>query len=566
MPTDTPPMTEESPHRLEQQRRANRDAVVALGLPPYGVRTDDLISLADARAAYDADADERFNEAWAAAKEIEKGGGTVPEIEDHRPTARVAGRVVLKRDSGKLVWLQLRDHTTGPAGLLEREHDVRYPSPQRALAPDLQVAVSKKDVEGPGFDLAKTLDLGDLVVAEGPIMRTKKGEITLWASRLGMGSKSLVPPPEKWAGLTDVEQRYRKRYIDLSANPETMWALRRRSEVIARIRRYLDRLDYLEVETPVLQTQAGGAAARPFATHMNALGIDLFLRIAPELFLKRLLVGGMPRVYEIARNFRNEGLDRSHNPEFTSLELYQAYGDYQTMLELTEDLVRACAWYVATGSDRGFGALHDTGGEGAAELHLPFGDLVIDYGSPFARITYAELFERGLGFPMTDHDAALKEAEKRGLAVRNEAGEKMDPLWVVNELFEEVAEREIDPAKPTFVLDYPAALSPLTRPKRDDPTLAERWDLFIGGMEIGPAYTELNDPDVQAEKFREQLAGIDAEESTFRTFDEDFVHALKVGMPPAGGMGLGIDRLCMLLLDQPSIRDVIAFPMMRPEG
>jgi lysyl-tRNA synthetase class 2 len=565
MTTDAP-TTQESPHRLEQQRRENRDAVESLGLPPYGVRTDDLISLADARAAYDAEADERFNTASDAAREIAKGGGSAPEIEDHRTMVRVAGRVVLKRDGGKLVWLQLRDHTTGPASLLEEGHDVRFPSPQRALSPDLQIAVSKKDVFAPGFELAKTLDLGDLVVAEGPMMKTRKGEVTLWASRLGMGAKSLVPPPEKWAGLTDVEQRYRKRYIDLHANPPTMWALRRRSEIIARVRRYLDKRGYLEVDTPVLQTQAGGAAARPFTTHMNALDIDLYLRIAPELFLKRLLVGGMPRVYEISRNFRNEGLDRSHNPEFTSLELYQAYGDYETMLDLTEGLVRACAWYVATGSDRGFGALHDTGGEGAAELVLPFGEWEIDYGSPFAQITYAELFEQGLGFPMTDHAAALAEAEKRGLRVRSDAGEALDPVWVVNELFEAVAEREIDPARPTFVLDYPAALSPLTRPRRDDPTLAERWDLFIGGMEIGPAYTELNDPDVQAEKFREQLAGIDDEESTFRNFDEDFVNALKVGMPPAGGMGLGIDRLCMLLLNQPSIRDVMAFPMMRPEG
>jgi len=549
----------ESPHRLEQQRRENREAVAALRMNPYGVRTDDLVSLATARAAYSADAEA----AYERAVEQAKSGGDDSAVVDERPIVRVAGRVVLKRDGGKLVWLQLRDSTTGPASLLEDEGAPI--AVRRALEPDLQVAVSKKDVAPPGFDVAKALDLGDIVVVEGPMMRTRKGEVTLWASSLVMGSKSLAPPPEKWAGLTDVETRYRKRYIDMYANPQAMWALTQRARVIGRMRRFLEQRGYVEVDTPVLQSQAGGAAARPFVTHMNALGIDLFLRIAPELFLKRLLVGGMPRVFEISRNFRNEGLDRSHNPEFTSLELYEAFGNYETMRELTESLVRACAWFVETGADLGYDALGDIGGEGAAELRLPFGDLRIDYGSPFACVTYADLFEQALGFPMTDHTRAVAEAAQRGIQTSKD-GVALDPIWVVNELFEEVAEATIDPERPTFVLDYPAALSPLTRPKQDDPSLAERWDLFIGGMEVGPAYTELNDPDVQTAKFREQLAGIDAEESTFRNFDEDFINALKVGMPPAGGMGLGIDRLCMLLLDQPSIRDVIPFPMMRPEG
>ena len=414
--------------------------------------------------------------------------------------------------------------------------------------------------------MAKTLDLGDVVVAEGPLMKTRKGEVTLWASSLSMGAKSLSPPPEKWAGLQDVEQRYRKRYVDLSRNPEAMWVFTMRARIIRRIREYLDERGFLEVDTPVLQTQAGGAAARPFVTHMNALDIGLSLRIAPELFLKRLLVGGMPRVYEVSRNFRNEGVDRSHNPEFTSLEVYEAFGDYGTMLDLTEGMVRACAWYVATGSAKGAEALRDVAGEGAAELLLPFGDLRIDYGSPFVRVTYAELFEKALGFPMTDAARARAEAERRGFKTKTEGGVALDDVLIVNELFEEVAERAIDPERPTFVLDYPASLSPLTRPREDDPALAERWDLFAGGMELGPAYTELNDPDVQAARFREQLAGIDEEESTFRTFDEDFIEALKVGMPPAGGMGLGIDRLCMLLLNQSTIRDVVLFPMMRPLG
>ena len=468
--------------------------------------------------------------------------------------------------------------TSAPAAFFEEEGasdvgpggDGLVPAPEGGprlhLMPDLQIAVSKKDVEAPGFEVAKQLDLGDVVVVQGPLMKTRAGEITIWASDVWMGAKCLVPPPEKWSGLQDKETRYRRRYMDLWANPETMWAATMRSRIVGVIRRYLDARGDIEVETPVLQMQAGGAAARPFKTHMNAMDMELFLRIAPELYHKRLIVGGMRGVYEVSRNFRNEGMDRDHNPEFTSLEVYEAYGNYETMMEMTEGLVRTCAWFVATGSERGWEALRDIGGEGRGELRLPYGDKSIDYGRAFVRVTYAELFEKALGFPMTDTKRAHAEAEKRGLKVKNEEGVALDDAWVVNELFEAVAEETIDPERPTFVMDYPAALSPLTRPKADDPSVAERWDLFIGGMEIGPAYTELNDPDVQAAKFREQLAGIDDEEQTFRNFDEDFIQALKVGMPPAGGMGLGIDRLCMLLLDQPSIRDVILFPMMRPEG
>jgi lysyl-tRNA synthetase, class II len=306
---------------------------------------------------------------------------------------------------------------------------------------------------------------------------------------------------------------------------------------------------------------------------MNALDINLFLRIAPELYLKRLLVGGMPRVYELSRNFRNEGLDKSHNPEFTSLEVYQAFGDYRTMMDLTEGLVRELARIAAIDrqDDLGRAAMPHGGGDIAAEenalpvdLRLPFGDLLIDYASPFIKITYADLFQKALGFPMTDVARARDDAKRRGFKITGENGTPLADVLIVNELFEEVAEKSIDPQRPTFVVDYPAALSPLTRPSERDPSLAERWDLFIGGMEIGPCYTELNDPDIQESKFREQLAGIDDEEQTFRTFDQDFVDALKVGMPPAGGLGLGIDRIAMLLANQRTIRDVLLFPMMRP--
>ncbi|MEO0483963.1 MAG: lysine--tRNA ligase [Planctomycetota bacterium] len=521
--TPTPPDTNANPPeispsetlaKLEAQRRANRDAVTELGLDPYGGRTDDLLSLADAHARYDEAADTEHQEKG-------KGDGFV----DRRPIVKVAGRVMLHRDGGKLIWMNLRDATG-----------------------DLQIAVSKKDCHEIGFNVAKKADLSDLVVAEGPLMRTRKGEVTIWASSLRPASKSLVPPPEKHAGLQDVETRYRQRYVDLWANPETMRVFQLRSAVVAAIRAHLHGVGFTEVETPMLQSQAGGAAARPFITHLNALDIDLSLRIAPELYLKRLLVGGMSKVFEINRNFRNEGVDRSHNPEFTMLELYDAHGNVETVMSITEGVVRAAARAASCGED----------------LTLPFGELSIDYAQPFGRVTYAELFERALGFAPSDTDKLMAAAAEHKVKTKNDKGEALDPVFIANELFEDVAEPSLDPARPTWIMEYPAALSPLTRPKRDNPSVAERADLFIAGMEIGPHYTELNDPDVQEQKFREQLAGADDEEQTFRTFDDDFVHALKVGMPPAGGMGLGIDRLVMLLANQPSIRDVLLFPFMRP--
>ncbi len=501
-------------HELEAQRRANRDAAAGLGFLPYGQRTTGLIDLASAKAQYDEGADAAFQ---AKSKE--------PGFADPRPVVHASGRVMLHRDNGKLVWLNLRDHTG-----------------------DLQVAVSQRDADERSFALVKLLDLGDIVTVRGPLMRTRTGEVTIWAKSVELACKSLLPPPEKHAGLTDPELRYRRRYVDLYVNPETAQVFSLRSKVVSGVRRFLDERGFMEVETPMLQTLAGGAAARPFSTHMNALDIDLFLRIAPELYLKRLLVGGMPRVYEINRNFRNEGVDRNHNPEFTMLEIYEAFGDVESMMALTEGLVRNAAEIVA----------RELGVQG---LKLPFGEMEIDYGLPFLKVTYGELFQRGLGFAMTDEAKVRAEAKMRGLEEKGLALE-----LVVNELFEEAAEPLVDGARPTFITDYPSAISPLTRPKASNPALADRADLFIGGMEIAPHYTELNDPDVQAAKFREQLAGLDEEESTFRTYDADFIDALKAGMPPAGGMGLGIDRLMMLLANQRSIRDVVLFPFMRPGG
>ena len=513
----------ESPHKLELQRRENRAAAAALGLNPYGRRTEGLKPIAGARALYDAEADK-------AVQARPKDGPALTAESDPRPRVSVAGRVVLHRDNGKLVWMNLRDETG-----------------------DIQLAASQKDCSELGFKLAKVTDLGDLLIATGRLMKTRTGETTLWLEDVAPAAKCLVPPPEKHAGLQDVEIRYRQRYMDLWANPETIRTFQLRSKIVGRMRRFMEGRGYTEVETPMLQTLAGGAAARPFVTHMNALDISLFLRIAPELYLKRLLVGGMSKVFEINRNFRNEGLDKQHNPEFTMLEAYAAFGDVSTVMELTESAIRDAARFVA----------EELNGTGVPPV-LPFGELSIDYGRPFDRVSYAELFNRVLGFPVTDGGRARDEAAKRHLFKAEEIG-KVDDIFIINELFEEVAEKSIDPTRPTFITEYPAALSPLTRPMADNPAVAERADLFIAHMEIAPHYTELNDPDVQEAKFREQLEGLDDEESTFRTFDEDFVRALKVGMPPAGGMGLGIDRLVMLLTNQKSIRDVMLFPMMRPE-
>ena len=487
-------------------------------MEPYGGRVAGLISLSDAR--------EKFDEA---AHTKHDAGET-----DERPTALVAGRVVQHRDIGKLVFLSLRDSTG-----------------------DLQVSVSRAECPAEQFRLAKKLDYGDIIVAGGPIGKTQRGEICIWANQIEIHSKSLVPPPEKYHGLADPELRYRRRYVDMYANPETIKTFQDRARLISRMRRFMEDREFLEVETPMLHPVAGGAAARPFTTHHNTLDMQLFMRIAPELYLKRLLVGGLPRVFEINRNFRNEGVDRSHNPEFTAMEVYEAFGDCWTMLELTESLL----WHLACGvaeEDRSRG--EEVGGTAEAPI-LPFGELAIDYARPFDRVSYGDLFAKACGFEMSDFEKTRAKARELGIAKEAE----LDDWLVVNEVFEACAEPLIDPARPTFVTDYPAAISPLTRPNRADPTLAERWDIFIGGMEIGPAYTELNDPDIQMAKFTEQLSGADAEEQAFRAMDEDFIEALRVGMPPAGGLGLGIDRIIMLLTNSSTIRDVIPFPLMRPE-
>jgi lysyl-tRNA synthetase class 2 len=472
--------------KLEQQRQEKLSRLKELGIEPYGNRYEGTEPAEAIKA--------RFKE------------------DDPAQRANCAGRIVLLRDIGKLIFLTLRDRTG-----------------------TIQVGLSKK-LLGEQWEMAKLFDLGDIIGAAGQLGKTKTGEITVWADQLTLLSKCLLPPPEKFHGLADIDQRYRQRYVDLWANPEVMERFKKRSAIITTIRDFLESKDFLEVETPMMQAIAGGAAARPFVTHHNSLDMDLFLRISPELFLKRLLVGGMERVFEINRNFRNEGLSRQHNPEFTMIEVYQAYGDYNVMMDLTEELVSLCIQKHCSGS------------------HLQFGEFTIDFTRPWRRAKYADLLKEYGGCDIDDIEAVRAKARQLGLDPAN-----MDDAVVVSEVFETTVEHNL--IAPTFVIDYPAALCPLARRKKDDPRYASRFELFVARMELANAYTELNDPAEQYENFRKQLRG---QEESLTKMDNDYVTALKYGMPPAGGLGIGIDRLVMVLTGAETIRDVVLFPLLRP--
>ncbi|MCD4700053.1 MAG: lysine--tRNA ligase [Phycisphaerae bacterium] len=401
--------------KVYQDRLTNLDKVRALGIDPYGGRYDSAEPIAEVLA--------RFAEG------------------DESQVADAAGRLVLMRPMGKLTFAHIRDETGS-----------------------IQICLRKNALNETTWAMVKLLDLGDIVAASGPMVKTRTGEITIFAERLTLLCKSLLPMPEKFHGLVDVETRYRQRYLDLMSNPETMAAAQNRIAIIKHIRDTLDGRGFSEVETPMMQSLAGGAAARPFRTHHNALDIDLFLRISPELYLKRLMVGGMGKVFEVNRNFRNEGLDSRHNPEFTMLELYQAYADYSVMAEITEELI-------ATAAER-------VGGS----AKLPFGDIEIDYTRPWRRATYEELLNEHAGVSMRDPSAVREKARELGIEETNK-----DDAIVVNDVFEAAVEQHL--IQPTFVLDYPADLCPLTRRKAGDETLAERFALYIAGMEIANAYT-----------------------------------------------------------------------------
>ncbi|HLN30741.1 MAG TPA: lysine--tRNA ligase [Gemmataceae bacterium] len=438
----------------------------------------------------------------------------LPTNQTPRPRVRAAGRIVLRRDMGRSHFLDIRDSTDR-----------------------IQVHIGQKQI-GDSWAFAQLVDLGDLLGVDGEFGATRTGELTIFADKLHPLGKSLLPHPDKHSGMQDVEFRLRHRYLDMIYNPEVLDRIQKRIKIVRCIRNYLDAQGFSEVETPTLHAVAGGAAARPFITHHNALDIDLYLRIALELHLKRLLVGGIEKVYEVGRVFRNEGISPKHNPEFTMLEVYQAYGDYRSMMDLTEGLVVACVESLGQG------------------LQLPYGEHVVDYAPPWQRATYAELFEKHVGVSRFDTEAVRHVAGQAGIATANK-----HPDVVVHQLFEERVEHKL--TGPIFVYDYPASLCPLTKRKRDNPAVAERFEPYVLGMEIGNAYTELNDPVTQEETFRLQLAGLPEEDSMAR-MDEDFVRALRYGMPPAGGLGIGIDRLVMLLTNTQSIRDVILFPLLRP--
>ncbi len=429
---------------------------------------------------------------------------------------RAAGRITNLRAMGKASFLDIKDRSGS-----------------------VQAFFQHKRLGQEKFRIHDQLEPGDLVGVDGELTKTRTGEITIFVDDFTVLAKALLSPPEKWHGLRDPDMRYRRRSVDLFTNEEVAECFLKRSRIVDGIREFLRQRGFIEVETPMMQPLPGGAAARPFITHHNALDIDLYLRVAPELYLKRLLVGGMERVFEINRNFRNEGIDRQHNPEFTTVELYQAYGDYSDMMELAECLVRSLALQI------------DPGGK------LPFGEMEINYAAPFKRLDYFNAFQEANGFPADDVGRVREKARRLGV----EEARLGDEL-VLDRVFEATVEDHI--VQPTFVVDYPAALSPLTKPKPDDPRVAQRWDLFIGGMEMGTAYSELNDPQLQEKKFLQQLEGEDEEQETLRTVDDDFLRALAYGMPPAGGMGLGIDRLVMLMTNNPAIREVILFPLLRP--
>lgn len=435
----------------------------------------------------------------------------------------ICGRIMTWRDMGKANFIDVRDRTGR-----------------------IQVYVRMNDIGEDEFKEFKKWDLGDIVQVDGFVFKTRTGETSVHAKKITLLSKSLLPLPEKFHGLTDTDTRYRKRYLDMIMNPDVKDTFIKRSKIITSIRAYLDNLGFVEVETPILNNIAGGAAARPFITHHNSLDMDMYLRIATELYLKRLIVGGMERVYEIGRNFRNEGMDVRHNPEFTCIELYQAYTDYYGMMDIAEALIRNAANEVCDGN-----------------LHVTFNGTEIDLETPFARMTMVDAVAKfsGINFAdfMSDNDKAIEIANEKGIEI---APGKATWGDILNSFFEEFVEENL--IQPTFIMDYPVEVSPLTKRKPDCPVLTERFELFILGGEYGNAYSELNDPIDQMSRFEAQMKLREAGDDEANLIDNDFVTALEYGMPPTGGLGIGIDRLVMLLTDNYSIRDVLLFPTMKP--
>jgi lysyl-tRNA synthetase class 2 len=493
---------------LYQQRLANLDELRRLGVEIYPhtfVRTDTVGALVDAHGA--------------------RAGA---DLEALRPETVTAGRILAIRSFGKANFLVLTDGVAR-----------------------IQVYIRQDALPEQDFAVFRLLDFGDFVGVRGRLFRTKTNELTIWASGLTFLSKCLRPLPEKWHGLQDVEIRYRQRYLDLIVNPDARRVFEVRSRVIAGIRRFLDARGFLEVETPMMQPIAGGALARPFVTHHNALDMKLYMRIAPELYLKRLTVGGVERVYEINRNFRNEGISTQHNPEFTMLEFYQAYADYRDLMDLTEALISGVA-RDAIGADT-----------------CTFGGDTVTLSAPYRRVSLREAAREAAsrqlgtevdGGDLRDRARAAALADRLGVAYAPSAGAGK----IATAIFETLCESSL--VQPTFVYDFPTDVSPLSKQRADDPDTVERFELYIGRFEVANAFSELNDPAEQRRRFEGQLADRQRGDDEAHAMDEDYLRALEYGMPPAGGEGIGIDRLVMLLTGSPSIRDVILFPLMRPQA
>jgi lysyl-tRNA synthetase class 2 len=491
-----------------RQRRANFEELQQLGVDVYPhvfERTDTIAALVDAHG--------------------EKSGEA---LDGDRIQTRTAGRILAIRSFGKANFLVISD---GRARI--------------------QVYVRKDSLSEREFAIFKLLDFGDYVGVEGHLFRTKTNELTIWASKLEFLAKCFIPLPEKWHGLQDVEIRYRQRYLDLIVNPDSRKVFEIRSRVLAALRTFLNARGYLEVETPMMQPLAGGALARPFVTHHNALDMQLFLRIAPELYLKRLVVGGLERVYEINRNFRNEGISTQHNPEFTMLEFYQAYSEYRELMQMTEEMI-ACVAREAIGTDR-----------------VRFADHDISLAPPYRRVSLRDGAREAASQRLrTDVAADDLRSRESAAAIARQLGLELLPSWgagkIVTEIFERLNEDTL--IQPTFVYDFPTEVSPLSKQRPDDPDTVERFELYIGGFEVANAFSELNDPAEQRRRFEAQIAGRAAGDQEAHAMDEDYIRALEYCLPPTAGEGVGIDRLVMLLTDSVSIRDVILFPLMRPRA
>jgi len=491
-----------------EQRKANLEAITRLGFAAYPNKCDTTHSVSQLVDGY-------------AAK-------SAADLEAPHVDTVTAGRVVSVRSFGKASFFVLSD------GRSRIQVYVR------------QDALSERD-----YQLSKLLDLGDQISVSGHLFRTKTNELSVWASALQFLAKCFLPLPEKWHGLQDVEIRYRQRYLDLIVNPDVRRVFEIRTATVSAIRKFLEAHGFLEVETPMMQQIAGGALARPFVTHHNALDMKLYLRIAPELYLKRLTVGGVERVFEINRNFRNEGISTQHNPEFTMLEFYWAYVDYQRLMSFTEELLSTVAMQVI------------------GTTQLPFGEHTINMSAPFKRVSLrhaaAEEASKRLGVTVTvdelrSLDTVRSLATKLGVEIPKGAG----PGKIASAIFESLWEEHL--IQPTFVYDFPTEVSPLSKQRPDDPDTVERFELYIGGFEVANAFSELNDPIEQRRRFEAQLTDRAAGDQEAHAMDEDYVRALEYGMPPAGGEGIGIDRLVMVLSNSPSIRDVILFPLMRPRA